>query len=403
MSALTFIGLGLAAVLFVVVIALSTKAGAREAMLRHAQAELAKLKDEESRLRSLNSSLKASCTTMEKDQSEKTRSFMVLLELARTLGGNLEEDKLPSLLLRIAQQLFDAEELALFKPGEDGQEFTIFNSIGIDDKSARELVVKLGDGYVGHTAAKRVIMTRDDFQKESNLVKQRLETTREAGIAPVFCIPLMQHNTLLGVVAVGKVPRRAKDERDLLLIFQSLSSMAMDNARLFQQLYTKDKLTGLFNKRFFEERAQAELSRAKRFGHKLSFALLDVDNFRAFKEANGSQAADRVIGRLGAILEEHVRKIDISSRWVADQFAVALLETERPQALQFAEKIKKIIDEDQAIHDQAFAVQRLTTSIAVFTFPDDGFSMHQLFDAAAKSLDKAQESGGNTIVKDITA
>ncbi|MRR10758.1 hypothetical protein EG831_11950, partial [bacterium] len=132
MSALTFIGLGLAAVLFVVVIALATKAGAREAMLRHAQGELAKLKDEESRLRSLNSSLKASCTTMEKDQSEKTRSFMVLLELARTLGGNLEEDKLPSLLLRIAQQLFDAEELALFKPGDDGQEFTIFNSIGID-------------------------------------------------------------------------------------------------------------------------------------------------------------------------------------------------------------------------------------------------------------------------------
>ncbi|MCU0608126.1 MAG: sensor domain-containing diguanylate cyclase, partial [Candidatus Edwardsbacteria bacterium] len=342
MNALTFIGLGLAAVLFVVVIALATKAGAREAMLRHAQGELAKLKDEESRLRSLNSSLKASCTTMEKDQSEKTRSFMVLLELARTLGGNLEEDKLPSLLLRIAQQLFDAEELALFKPGEDGQEFTIFNSIGIDDKPARELTVKLGDGYVGHTAAKRVIMTKDDFLKESNLVKQRLETTRETGIAPVYCIPLMQHNTLLGVVAVGKVPRRAKDERDLLLIFQSLSSMAMDNARLFQQLYTKDKLTGLFNKRFFEERAQAELSRAKRFGHKLSFALLDVDNFRAFKEANGSQAADRVIGRLGAILEEHVRKIDISSRWVADQFAVALLETERPQALQFAEKIKKI-------------------------------------------------------------
>jgi diguanylate cyclase (GGDEF)-like protein len=395
--------LGLAAIMFVVVIILSTKAGAREASLRAAQTELAKLKDEETRLRSLANNLKVSCNSMEKDQSEKTRSFMVLLELARTLGGNLEEDKLPALLLRIAQQLFDAEELAIFKPGDDGQEFTIFNSIGIDDKAVRALNVKLGDGYVGHTAAKRLIMTKEDFQKESNLVKQRLETTREPGLSPVYCIPLMQHNTLLGVVSVGKIARRPKDERDLLLIYQSLSSMAMDNARLFQQLYTKDKLTGLFNKRFFEERALAELSRAKRFGHKLSFALLDIDNFRVFKEANGSQAADRVIGRLGAILEEHVRKIDISSRWEADQFAVALLETERPQALQFAEKIKKIVDEDQAIHDQAFAVQRLTSSIAVFTFPDDGFSMHQLFDTAAKSLAQAQEQGGNVIIKDITA
>jgi len=393
MNALTFIGLGMAVVLFVIVMMLSAKAGAREAMLRAAQSDLARLRDEESRLRALTSSLKASCGAMEKDQSEKTRSFMVLLELARTLGGNLDEDKLPSLLLRIAQQLFDAEELVIFKPGEDGQEFTVFNAIGVDDKSARSLTVKLGDGYVGHTAAKRLIMTREDFQKESNLVKQRLETTKETGIAPVYCIPLMQHNTLLGVVAVGKVPRRPRDERDLLLIYQSLSSMAMDNARLFQRLYTKDKLTGLFNKRYFEERAQAELSRAKRFGHKLSFALLDIDNFRAFKEANGSQAADRVLGRLGAVLEEHVRKIDISSRW----------ETERPQALQFAEKIKKIIDEDQSIHEQAFAAQRLTSSIAVFTFPDDGFSMHQLFETAAKSLAAAQEQGGNVIIKDITA
>ena len=403
MNAMTLIGFGLAAIMFVVVVVVSTKSGGTAAALKAAQGDLAKLKDEESRLRSLVANLKATCGNMEKDQSEKTRSFMVLLELARTLGGNIEEDKLPSLLLRIAQQLFDAEELVIFRPGEDGNDFTIFNSIGIDDKAVRELTVKLGDGYVGHTAAKRVIMTKEDFQKESNLIKQRLETTREPGLNPVYCIPLMQHNTMLGVVTVGKIPRRAKDERDLLLIYQSLSSMAMDNARLFQQLYTKDKLTGLFNRRFFEERAQAELSRAKRFGHKLSFALLDIDNFRAFKESNGSQAADRVIGRLGAILEEHVRRIDLSSRWDADQFAVALLETERPQAIQFAEKIKKIIDEDPSIHDQAFAAQRLTSSFAVFTFPDDGFSMHQLFETAAKSLADAQAKGGDVIIKEITS
>ncbi|MDI6739627.1 MAG: sensor domain-containing diguanylate cyclase [Candidatus Edwardsbacteria bacterium] len=403
MNALTFIGLGLAAVMFVAVIVVSARLGAKMAALKAAQSELARLKDEENRLRSLASNLKANCTTMEKDQSEKTRSFMVLLELARTLGGNLEENKLPALLLRIAQQLFDAEELAIFKPGEDGHEFTVFDSIGIDDQAVRDLAVKLGDGYVGHTAAKRLIMTKEDFQKESNLVKQRLETTKEPGLNPVFCIPLMQHNTMLGVVTVGKVTRRAKDERDLLLIYQSLSSMAMDNARLFQQLYTKDKLTGLYNRRFFEERAQAELSRAKRFGHKLSFALLDIDNFKSFKEANGTQAAERVIGRVGAILEEHVRRIDISSRWEADQFAVALLETERPQALQFAEKIKRFIDEDPAIHDQAFAVQRLTSSIVVFTFPDDGFSMHQMFDAAGKRLVEAQAKGGNVVLREITA
>jgi diguanylate cyclase (GGDEF)-like protein len=401
MGTMTYVAFGLAALFLVLFVIASGKAGQKGIACSMAQNELKKMKDDDRRQRDIINSMKNSLATMEKDHSERSRVFMVLLELARTLGGSLEKEKLPMLLIRIAQQLFDCEEAIFFKPGDDGGDLTVAEFIGLDPKLAQEIVVKVGDGYVGHTAGKRVIMTKEDFENESNLIKQKLENTRDKRINPTLCIPLVQRNNLMAVVSLGRIQRRSKEERNLMLIFQSLGSMALDNAGLFEKLYTKDKLTGLLNRRYFDERALAELNRAKRFGHKLSFALMDLDNFKTFLETNGTQAGDRVLARIGQLLNEHVRKIDISCRMDEDKFAAALLETEKGQALQFAEKIKKIVDYDNTINDQAFTSQRLTISMAVMTFPDDGMSYEQIFRDAAQKLHEVQTKGGNVIISDI--
>jgi diguanylate cyclase (GGDEF)-like protein len=396
------IAFALAALFLVLFLASSAGSNKNKASLKEAQDDLARLKLEERRQRELAQNTKTNMLNLEKEKNERTRVFMVLLELARTLSGNIEQEKLPPLLLRIAQQLFDAEELIFFKPTEEGHELEAIAQIGLDEKTAKSLCIKFGDGYVGHTASKRLVMTKEDFATESNLIKQHIETTKESCISPVMCLPLVQHNVLLGLVSIGRVAQRSKEERNMLMIYQSLGSMAMENARMFDQLYTKDRLTELFNWRYFEERAQAELSRSKRFGHKLSFTLLDLDNFTPFIEANGTQAADKVLSKVGALLNEYVRKIDISCRMSEDSFAVALLETERIQAVQFAEKIKKIIEDSLANIDQAFASQSLTVTLAVMTFPDDGFTMSEMFDSATKKIKEAQAQGGSRVIKNIT-
>ena len=399
---MTIIAFGLAGLFGALFLICVGGSGKKTAGIKEAQEELARLKMEERRQGDLVKNLKTNMANLEKEKNERARVFMVLLELARTLSGNIEQEKLPSLLLRIAQQLFDAEELIFFRPVEDGHVLAAAAQIGVDERAAKSLSIKVGDGYVGHTAAKRVVMTKEDFATESNLIKQHIEATKEAGIAPVLCLPLVQHNVLMGLVSIGRMTYRAREERNMLMIYQSLGSMAMENARMFDQLYTKDRLTGLFNWRYFEERAQAELSRSKRFGHKLSFTLLDLDHFTPFIEANGTQAADKVLSKVGALLNEYVRKIDVSCRMSEDSFAVALLETERVQAVQFAEKIKKIIEESLATIDQAFASQSLTVTLAVITFSDDGFTMAEMFETAAKKIKEAQAQGGSRVIKNIT-
>jgi diguanylate cyclase (GGDEF)-like protein len=398
----TIIAFGLAALFGVLWLVCLGGAGKKAAEAKEAQEQLARLKSDDRRQSELVQNLKSNMANLEKEKNERGRVFMVLLELARTLSGNIEQEKLPPLLLRIAQQLFDAEELIFFKPVDDGHVLAPIAQIGLDEKTAKTLNIKVGDGYVGHAAAKKLVMTKEDFATESNLIKQHIETTREGGISPVLCLPLVQHNVLLGLVSIGKITMRSKEERNMLMIYQSLGSMAMENARMFDQLYTKDRMTDLFNWRYFEERAQAELSRSKRFGHKLSFTLLDLDNFTPFVQANGTQAAEKVLAKVGALLNEYVRKIDVSCRMSEDSFAVALLETERVQAVQFAEKIKKIIEESLSTIDQAFASQSLTVTLAVMTFPDDGFTMAEMFDAAALKIKEAQAKGGSRVIRNIT-
>ncbi len=402
MNILIYGALGLAVVFLLLYFTALAKAGRQGVAHNAARNDLKRLKEDDARQREIISSLKSSLANMEKDHSERSRVFMILLELARTLGGNLEKEKLPMLLIRIAQQLFDAEEVIFFKLIEEAQELVIAESIGLDAKIAPEIINKVGDGYVGHTAAKRVLMTKEDFETESNLIKQKLENTRDKRINPVLCIPLLIRNNVMGVVSVGKIARRSKEERNLLLIYQSLSSMALDNAVLFEKLYTKDKLTGLLNRRYFDERASDELSRAKRFGHKLSFALMDMDNYNAFVDSNGAKAGDKVLARIGQLLNEYVRKIDMSCRLDEDKFAIALLETDKSQALQFAEKIKRIVDFDPTINDRAFASQRLTVSMAVMEFPEDGLTYEQLFKDAALKLSEVQAAGGNIIISNIS-
>lgn len=400
MSILFVIAAAAAVIFFIAFLVASSKAAKQANMLKSQEEELSRLRLEDRRLREMATNLKCSLSTLEKESHERSHAFMVLLELARTLGANIEQEKLPQLLIRIAQQLFDAEELAFFRYNESRQDLVVLASIGLPPEVANNLIVKLGEGYVGHTAAKRVTMTKEDFQLESNLIKQKLEQTREKGISPVFCIPFIQHDILLGVVEVGRMQRRSKEERDLLLVYQSLGSMALDNARLFDQLTTKDRLTGLFNRRFFDERAVVEVNRARRFGHRVSFALLDLDNYLSFIESNGAVAADRLLVRVGSLLAEHVRKIDITCRLDEDKFGVILLETEKPQAIQFAEKIRKVINEDPAIRDQMLSHQQITVSIAVMTFPDDGITIPPLMDRAFKLLAEGQAKGGNIIISE---
>ncbi|HEX7290350.1 MAG TPA: GGDEF domain-containing protein [Conexibacter sp.] len=118
------------------------------------------------------------------------------------------------------------------------------------------------------------------------------------------------------------------------------------NERLVQDLVDQariDPLTGLLNRRGFEERLDIELARAIRDASSLAVVVLDLDRFKDVNDTHGHEVGDRVLTWIGAVLTEHVRGVDVAARLGGDEFVVALPRTDVADALHVAERVRAAV------------------------------------------------------------
>ncbi len=94
--------------------------------------------------------------------------------------------------------------------------------------------------------------------------------------------------------------------------------------RASEELRMQDSLTGLYNRRYFDEILPQEISRSERLGTEFSLVLMDLDGFKSFNDLYGHQAGDRLLRRIGEVLKANVRRIDTPMRYGGDEFAIVL-------------------------------------------------------------------------------
>ncbi|WP_372808011.1 GGDEF domain-containing protein [Pontiella sp.] len=102
---------------------------------------------------------------------------------------------------------------------------------------------------------------------------------------------------------------------------------------------TRDWLTGLHNRRYFEETLADHVAAAKRYDRALSLVLFDIDNFKPINDANGHAAGDAALKDFAEVLKKTARAADIACRHGGDEFAVILPETDRQSAEQFVKRV----------------------------------------------------------------
>ncbi|SDF33818.1 diguanylate cyclase (GGDEF) domain-containing protein [Thermus arciformis] len=152
-----------------------------------------------------------------------------------------------------------------------------------------------------------------------------------------------------------------------------------------------DFLTGLRNRRYLEIVLERELFRLGRYGRPLSLILLDLDGFKAVNDAHGHDVGDRVLRALAQCLEAHVRQSDRAVRLGGEEFAVVLPETELPQALQLAERLRQEVGRLEVP-----PVQRLSASFGVAqAHPTD--SPLSLLKRADEAMYRAKRKGKNRV------
>jgi diguanylate cyclase (GGDEF)-like protein len=175
--------------------------------------------------------------------------------------------------------------------------------------------------------------------------------------------------------------------------FAQLLGVAISNADAWHQLAREastDGLTGLANRRSFDERLTAELARARRYGRGLSLVLLDLDHFKRINDTYGHQAGDEVLIRFASLLLANAREGELVARIGGEEFAWLMPETDEEGAHNAAERART------ALAEELFAgIGTLTVSAGVRAVEDQG-SAEELIRGADDALYWAKNSGRNT-------
>ena len=154
-----------------------------------------------------------------------------------------------------------------------------------------------------------------------------------------------------------------------------------------------DGLTELYNHRYFQDRLYTEIERARRYERPLSLVILDIDDFKAFNDKQGHQEGDRLLSWFAKTCVQQVREIDICARYGGEEFAIILPETELPEAIEVAERVRVALGEGSKTVFPA----AVTISSGVASFPDHGPTRHALILAADVALFYAKHSGKNRV------
>ncbi len=179
---------------------------------------------------------------------------------------------------------------------------------------------------------------------------------------------------------------------------QSQQQLLETNLEL-QRLTNSDGLTGLSNRRYFDEYLNAEWKRAQRERSQLALLMLDVDAFKAYNDTYGHVAGDEVLRRVAAVLRDNcARPADLPARFGGEEFSMILPSTSPGGARLLAEKVRRSIEALGIAHSGAATGSRLTVSIgAAVLVPDDGQPSSQLVELADSGLYEAKRNGRNQV------
>ena len=164
------------------------------------------------------------------------------------------------------------------------------------------------------------------------------------------------------------------------------------NSRL-KEFSFKDEVTGLYNRRFFSIRLEEEVSRHRRFRHPVAVVLLDLDGFKEVNDQQGHAAGDETLRDVAQILLKHSRGINVICRYGGDEFAVLLVETSKPGARLYADRIRQVVARYPFSHGL-----RVTASFGISSLPEDvAPAADEMMRAADEALYSAKRAGKNTV------
>jgi diguanylate cyclase (GGDEF)-like protein len=265
--------------------------------------------------------------------------------------------------------------------------------------------IPLTAGVIGRTARTKETQFILHVDADSDFLRASYQVKSE------IAVPLLKEDNVLGVLNVESDRDGQLGENDINLLNTLAGSVAIaiDNARLHaevKRMALTDVVSGLANRRAFDDLLDAEITRAGRYHHPVSLIILDLDSFKEYNDRWGHPAGDVRLREIADLLRLNVRDPDVAARYGGEEFAIILPSTSKSGAVRLAERLRRSAESSapQKPEDHC-PVPGYTISLGVATFPDDGASVEELLlmadnaELTAKRLGKNRVYAANTSEK----
>ena len=218
-------------------------------------------------------------------------------------------------------------------------------------------------------------------------------------------IALRSPNATIGVLGIDTQQKYglSVEDMDFLVLIAPLLSAGIEKASLFAKtevLSRSDGLTGLFNRRVFEERLEHEVNRRSRTRRPVALILMDIDHFKLVNDRYGHQEGDAVLRELAGVLNRQCRHttIDACFRYGGEEFALVLPEENLERSLFVAERVRRAVEEHpfelKIRHPEAAVTISLGVAVAG---PDEQIVPEQLLKRADDALYTSKRNGRNRV------
>ncbi len=349
------------------------------------------LRRSETRLVKLFDTLNMRTAELEKSQAQ----LEMIYENTRTMAGILDADAVVREVLRIMSTTLGYPHCGVVFVHQSGEYYWTARFTGghanhhpkAIPHERSDLIRKVA--ALGEPVRHKDIVSRADYLPLNPSARS------------IIIVPMLSHGHCHGVlVAEAEVVDRFK-ERDVqqLTIVSRSAAMALETAQLHKQtaeLTIIDELTETYNYRYFVQKLQEEKKRALRYKLPLSIIMVDIDWFKKLNDSYGHETGNSVLRELSRVIKGCIRDVDIFCRYGGEEFIVILPQTPQSEAAVLGERIRSAVE--QTIIDPGTAGKvKVTVSVGISSYPENGKSQEDLVSIADQALYRAKESGKNLV------
>ncbi|MEB3328128.1 MAG: diguanylate cyclase [Candidatus Sericytochromatia bacterium] len=351
------------------------------------------------------------------EMAQRSRQLEMLNELAEKINETLVVDEVLNLVVQLTLEVTRAERGFLMLRDEGAGDVLVcraaFDRTGqalLDERISMSICTKVLT--TGQAITVVDATTDEEFQTAKSIMSLNLRT--------LMCVPLQAKGKALGVLYVDSqavVTTFTEKDLELLRAIAGHSSGAIENATLYTSLNhraaeleralemyrqaeheaTTDMLTGLHNRRFFQDQSAREIELSKRHHRNLSVIMLDVDHFKKFNDTYGHAVGDEVLKVVGRVLPQILRASDIPCRFGGEEFVVLCPDTDAPGAARVADRIREAISKVELLDLEGKPVRQITASLGVSSLLPTDERVAEVLERADTALYACKAGGRNQV------